>query len=50
MLMRIYFESQDKKIYSVRKICRLGLTDKVTNSGRGINADKNCTPLDRNVP
>jgi glycosyltransferase involved in cell wall biosynthesis len=39
ILMRIYFEAQDKKIYSVRRICKRGLEDKVTGSGEGLDAD-----------
>jgi hypothetical protein len=44
ILMRIYFEAQDKKIYSVRKICKRALTDKVTGSGEGPDAAKYTAP------
>lgn len=44
ILMRIYFESQDKKIYSVRKICKKGLDDTAAGSGEGLDADRYSTP------
>jgi glycosyltransferase involved in cell wall biosynthesis len=40
ILMRTYFESQHKQIYSVRAICRQGLSDKVVDSGMVMKANK----------
>jgi len=39
ILMRTYFESQQKQIYCIRKVCRQGLNDRVVDSGIAIKAD-----------